>query len=136
MRTPSSKTITLLLFFFLMIRRPPRSTQAFTLFPYTTLFRSRHEQWSVVLRRACDDGTEHLFGVAQPPRKAQGHGEDSQVLRLEDAVVPRTVDRQRFLRFPDGELGLGLGEADLGPARQRLGLEPPVEIGRASCRER
>src|SRR5213594_3471282 len=26
-------------FFFLMIRRPPRSTQAFTLFPYTTLFR-------------------------------------------------------------------------------------------------
>src|SRR5213594_616490 len=24
-----------------MIRRPPRSTQAFTLFPYTTLFRSR-----------------------------------------------------------------------------------------------
>src|SRR3712207_8087521 len=26
-------------FFFLMIRRPPRST----LFPYTTLFRSRHE---------------------------------------------------------------------------------------------
>src|SRR5258708_25638294 len=28
------------LFFFLMIRRPPRST----LFPYTTLFRSRHHQ--------------------------------------------------------------------------------------------
>src|SRR5216110_3593548 len=27
-------------FFFLMIRRPPRSTQAHTLFPYTTLFRS------------------------------------------------------------------------------------------------
>src|SRR5213079_3722480 len=28
------------LFFFLMIRRPPRSTQQPTLFPYTTLFRS------------------------------------------------------------------------------------------------
>src|SRR6266850_6648011 len=28
-------------FFFLMIRRPPRST----LFPYTTLFRSRHPAW-------------------------------------------------------------------------------------------
>src|SRR5258708_11239966 len=28
----------IILFFFLMIRRPPRST----LFPYTTLFRSRH----------------------------------------------------------------------------------------------
>src|SRR5215475_15682428 len=29
-------------FFFLMIRRPPRST----LFPYTTLFRSRGSTWS------------------------------------------------------------------------------------------
>src|SRR3546814_1073152 len=30
-------------FFFLMIRRPPRSTRTDTLFPYTTLFRSdRH----------------------------------------------------------------------------------------------
>src|SRR3546814_4042441 len=30
--------------FFLMIRRPPRSTRTDTLFPYTTLFRSRGEQ--------------------------------------------------------------------------------------------
>src|SRR3546814_9639922 len=30
-----------LLFVFLMIRRPPRSTRTDTLFPYTTLFRSR-----------------------------------------------------------------------------------------------
>src|SRR3546814_14435325 len=29
-------------FFFLMRRRPPRSTRTDTLFPYTTLFRSRH----------------------------------------------------------------------------------------------
>src|SRR3546814_2263516 len=29
------------IFFFLMIRRPPRSTRTDTLFPYTTLFRSR-----------------------------------------------------------------------------------------------
>src|SRR3546814_299291 len=29
------------MFFFLMIRRPPRSTRTDTLFPYTTLFRSR-----------------------------------------------------------------------------------------------
>src|SRR3546814_12318842 len=29
-----------LIFFFLMIRRPPRSTRTATLFPYTTLFRS------------------------------------------------------------------------------------------------
>src|SRR3546814_7803804 len=30
----------MLFFFFLMIRRPPRSTRTDTLFPYTTLFRS------------------------------------------------------------------------------------------------
>src|SRR3546814_9965409 len=30
------------MFFFLMIRRPPRSTRTDTLFPYTTLFRSRY----------------------------------------------------------------------------------------------
>src|SRR3546814_16800099 len=29
-----------IMFFFLMIRRPPRSTRTDTLFPYTTLFRS------------------------------------------------------------------------------------------------
>src|SRR3546814_13779651 len=31
-------------FFFLMIRRPPRSTRTDTLFPYTTLFRSSLER--------------------------------------------------------------------------------------------
>src|SRR3546814_6839096 len=31
----------MLFFFFLMIRRPPRSTRTDTLFPYTTLFRSK-----------------------------------------------------------------------------------------------
>src|SRR3546814_18100776 len=31
-------------FFFLMIRRPPRSTRTATLFPYTTLFRSDVKQ--------------------------------------------------------------------------------------------
>src|SRR5216110_3718661 len=37
-----------LLFFFLMIRRPPRSTQAHTLFPYTTLFRSPIEHAGIM----------------------------------------------------------------------------------------
>src|SRR3546814_20334733 len=32
--------ISIILCFFLMIRRPPRSTRTDTLFPYTTLFRS------------------------------------------------------------------------------------------------
>src|SRR3546814_11747675 len=33
-------------FFFLLIRRPPRSTRTDTLFPYTTLFRSREDSLS------------------------------------------------------------------------------------------
>src|SRR3546814_15186640 len=35
-------------FFFLMIRRPPRSTRTDTLFPYTTLFRSTSWLWASV----------------------------------------------------------------------------------------
>src|SRR5438874_10307498 len=38
-----------LLFFFLMIRRPPRST----LFPYTTLFRSQRERVAELVRTKC-----------------------------------------------------------------------------------
>src|SRR3712207_9101777 len=41
------------LFFFLMVRRPPRST----LLPYTTLFRSCLEEWQLRLRAAV--GREH-----------------------------------------------------------------------------
>src|SRR3712207_9473178 len=44
-------TIRLFLFFFLMIRRPPRST----LFPYTTLFRSGVRGCGLVLERAGHD---------------------------------------------------------------------------------
>src|SRR3546814_7708515 len=39
----TSVLFALVLFFFLMIRRPPRSTRTDTLFPYTTLFRSKTE---------------------------------------------------------------------------------------------
>src|SRR3546814_4704122 len=36
---------TMCVLFFLMIRRPPRSTRTDTLFPYTTLFRSTVRSW-------------------------------------------------------------------------------------------
>src|SRR3546814_13975696 len=45
------------MFFFLMIRRPPRSTRTDTLFPYTTLFRSADAQ------SACG-GTGGNLGIA------------------------------------------------------------------------
>src|SRR3546814_2322056 len=40
-------------FFFLMIRRPPRSTRTDTLFPYTTLFRSGRGRFRQRASRAC-----------------------------------------------------------------------------------
>src|SRR3546814_8765002 len=46
------------MFFFLMRRRPPRSTRTDTLFPYTTLFRSVHRVG------VFDQGDEHDFGIA------------------------------------------------------------------------
>src|SRR5256885_12983610 len=50
-----------LFFFFLMIRRPPRST----LFPYTTLFRSRQQQ---ARRTAAAREQIHRADGAQGPR--------------------------------------------------------------------
>src|SRR3546814_13641819 len=42
-------------FFFLMIRRPPRSTRTDTLFPYTTLFRSAAQEkgWFKLRGESC-----------------------------------------------------------------------------------
>src|SRR3546814_19993210 len=63
-----------IVFFFVMIRRPPRSTRTATLFPYTTLFRSvRHdpqrEQRELGERAAREqleeaEDTGALFGLA------------------------------------------------------------------------
>src|SRR2546421_3358362 len=59
-----------------MIRRPPRST----LFPYTTLFRSRPH---CLFRGAADEGSGHPAGVRGPARRhsatrvAAGAGPDT-----------------------------------------------------------
>src|SRR3546814_2701488 len=46
-----------------MIRRPPRSTRTDTLFPYTTLFRSRHFHQEVVRVLPIDE----RFAIRRPP---------------------------------------------------------------------
>src|SRR3546814_20595840 len=56
--------------FFLMIRRPPRSTRTDTLFPYTTLFRS---------------------GQAVPARPREDEGADRQRLLRQDPLGARRV---------------------------------------------
>src|SRR3546814_6315158 len=61
-------------FFFLMIRRPPRSTLTDTLFPYTTLFRSLPRTVVGARRRRQggdredhDEGTTRAHGEAAAP---------------------------------------------------------------------
>src|SRR3546814_13985435 len=65
--------------FFLLIRRPPRSTRTDTLFPYTTLFRSQSRGFGrpvldvegalLAEERSCQDGTR------QEQREWDGDGE-------------------------------------------------------------
>src|SRR3546814_12042294 len=61
----------LLCFFFLMIRRPPRSTRTDTLFPYTTLFRSGDmRNWTPLLLRCGDGGGLVQVVHGRDPRAA------------------------------------------------------------------
>src|SRR3546814_17223967 len=56
-----SCTRCMLLLFFLLIRRPPRSTRTDTLFPYTTLFRSVATEICVL--RGGMTGSQVAFGA-------------------------------------------------------------------------
>src|SRR2546427_3924738 len=83
------------LFFFLMIRRPPRST----LFPYTTLFRSHRrerDQGDEVLRRRQEQRDE--------PDPAHGLATRAlQVIVGLRVLVLRQVERCRMLHEPRSE---------------------------------
>src|SRR3546814_18793393 len=63
--------------FFLMIRRPPRSTRTDTLFPYTTLFRSptnRTIQWGRISCCGTEGSDDHPR--RQPCRSLRPRGRD------------------------------------------------------------
>src|SRR2546422_11547359 len=99
--------IILFSFFFLMIRRPPRST----LFPYTTLFRS---QRAVHEKEPRDRGRHRA-------RRPRGRLEERQP---ENRVLGDVAVLERDDLAPEA-------------ARHQFRLRPgAVEIGRASCRER
>src|SRR2546430_9341149 len=73
-----------LLFFFLMIRRPPRST----LFPYTTLFRSgiqpkpSHHRFDLVIALFAHDGTIRHLGIPMGFAFGKRGGRDRKSTRL------------------------------------------------------
>src|SRR3712207_3130180 len=66
------------LFFFLMIRRPPRST----LFPYTTLFRSLGQTFQDFELVVIDDGSKD-----RTPEVARSYGERVRYVRQENGGV-------------------------------------------------
>src|SRR2546430_12997586 len=66
--------LTFSFFFFLMIRRPPRST----LFPYTTLFRSQQQR-------------------SQPPRECLSGIQENQIQRETERVTNRRRNEKRVV---------------------------------------
>src|SRR3546814_17792276 len=104
--------------FFLMIRRPPRSTRTDTLFPYTTLFRSR------------DLRSWRLRSETVVRRRGRARGQELQ-------PVLRGLEYQSPAIAGDG-VGL-LEEPQEVAARQRrqgAARAQHEENGRAACRER
>src|SRR3546814_9061567 len=81
------------IFFFLMIRRPPRSTRTDTLFPYTTLFRSEEAGRNRRLRQRAEDRPEDEAGRRAARRAGGECATDQRVdcpaveLRRQSAVV-------------------------------------------------
>src|SRR3546814_19210713 len=100
-------------FFFLMIRRPPRSTRTDTLFPYTTLFRSSPDH------RLQLGPYHHLRQRARSfrPRVALGH--HAPAAQDGGAVAERAALLQRVRDVEDGD---ALG----GKLAQRLAQ--PVDL--------
>src|SRR3546814_11532124 len=119
-----------------MIRRPPRSTRTDTLFPYTTLFRSR--PWG----RA---GSPHRRGVSSSPtpiasRRPALSSDQASELSL-DHVLQHLFVQQKVCHDLLQPPILLLQLAQVPHLRRRPAgiLLFPVEVGQigsASCRER
>src|SRR3546814_12633140 len=83
-------------FFFLIIRRPPRSTRTDTLFPYTTLFRSqdrglpaqRRLGSPVRIRRPGGAGEHAVALLLHPARRSRHRDLDAVDAVAEVAVLP------------------------------------------------
>src|SRR6266508_6161606 len=110
-------------FFFLMIRRPPRST----LFPYTTLFRSRRQPRGAA--RGPGDRPGRVNRAPHPTHDGvrQG-GAPPRALR----AGPR-ASREAARRPAGAGLTRGRGSDDRARAERVLPLEVPVDarLGRA-----
>src|SRR3546814_1277510 len=89
-------------FFFLMIRRPPRSTRTDTLFPYTTLFRSRFAarigssvEASDIIEESDSSSTLTRIFVPKPKKAFQSPGVHQGLERSEE----HTSELQSLMRI-------------------------------------
>src|SRR3546814_16702977 len=122
-------------FFFLMIRRPPRSTRTATLLPYTTLFRSAircaraHQACKGQAADGRSDGDRAIddrpaAAPQRPTSPGAGSGAGIEMDRrmlhadmirdMAHQLLARRIGRPRFVEYH---------------------LEFKTQIGRASCRE-
>src|SRR3546814_13150904 len=123
--------------FFLMIRRPPRSTRTDTLFPYTTLFRSvprpgeapacgiigaYHPRWLVGALIVGDPAAEY-----DPPAHDRRRRTHIVEALLDDPHPVLEIDKPGIPERRTGATGFRI-------ERDQARVEG--QIGRASCRER
>src|SRR3712207_3150625 len=115
------------IFFFLMIRRPPRST----LFPYTTLFRSvgKHAEGEALIDREIARMLETSAATVQRVRERfyEGGLEAALERSLPDRVYKRSLDGRAEARL----LALACSEPPRGRNRWsfRLLADKAVELG-------
>src|SRR3546814_17251044 len=90
--------------FFLMIRRPPRATRTYTLFPYTTLFRSpdsSHYFFFLALQaehRPCYGNGALRLTIRQGNRHANGTYPFGQPVGIRVALRPRSEEHTSELQ--------------------------------------
>src|SRR3546814_3088291 len=87
-------------FFFLMIRRPPRSTRTDTLFPYTTLFRSPPKPRACPGKRVGGENDRQARPSGGPHPKDRNSVEDP---RGNHAGCAWTAPRSRLRRWRSEE---------------------------------
>src|SRR3546814_20519218 len=100
-------------FFFLMIRRPPRSTRTDTLFPYTTLFRSLHERPGGRFGRT-DIRIEVVVGVRRISRAKRCAGADLRQKRFNALAQTGLLFRRHYLS-PSARSRSGARSGTLSP---------------------
>src|SRR3546814_16724532 len=82
------------LVFFLMIRRPPRSTRTDTLFPYTTLFRSAGLVWLSGIQAGHHEIGPAVGGRDRGNTQANDHGAGSARLASSRLTIARASSRR------------------------------------------